>query len=207
MALAVVFCSYKAEGASRFELSLYDGKMSVRAGSTTIVDPNRTIVTNMPNGTAAGLNVWFGINSFLALGSQFGMHGANYQISLLDRSNTPDDSAREVSGKDNNPVGLLCEDLILRYQIGRIEPYIFGGIGWTLYIDDKSFSTDYGAGINIYLLKHLAVRGEFRKYHTTLNSAVSQLFTPSYSKWYRVDFPFSDRLDFKEIYVGLVYAR
>ncbi|MCK9420298.1 MAG: outer membrane beta-barrel protein [Nitrospirae bacterium] len=187
----------RAEMRTGLELGLFGGSVTANAGIQQNVDGGHRIATNITNGNIYGLRVGGNFNSNFGIEIAIADAGTRYNAYLFDAGGT------ERSSEENTSIGLININALLQFPIGRIVPFVTVGTGKSMFIDYNLSTTNYGAGVKIFLTRNVFLRADFKKYIVNGDHELEEIVDIRNGIYYVVPYAFSDQIQLKEISLGI----
>ena len=149
----------------------------------------------------------YNYNPHFALEMSLGGSSNDHTVRLMDSSINPPYEPEEVSTEETTDLLFFHGNGVIHLLKGRFVPFITAGVGWTAFIDELSFTVNYGGGLKFFITDKVALRLDIREFRTNLKGTIEQVHTPGWdpSKWGTEEVRFTDDLRFEEITVGISY--
>ncbi len=200
----VLICPYLlyADIKQGAEFSFYGGRLLANGGITgERADDSRTINTSINDGSAFGLRAGYNFNPFLGLEVTLGGSTNDYVFRLTDESMNP---PSDVSIEETTELFFLHCNGVLHLLKGWFVPFVTAGIGGFAYVDDYSFSTNFGGGIKLFITDRIALRLDWRQYYSEVKGSTSPIWA-----WSGIEpgkeFSYSEDLKFQEIGLSISF--
>ena len=138
----------RAEMRSGGEIGIYGGSVTARSGINNDHDGYIGTATSITNGAIFGIRLGGNFNRYFGIEAALSDAGTKYTAPLAEHTS----------------IGLLDFNALLQFPIGPAVPFVTAGAGWALFINYTIVATNYGAGMKIFLSKHVFMRLDYKKY-------------------------------------------
>jgi hypothetical protein len=201
-----------AQVSSGGEMTLYGGIISATGGTQVSDSRGNYLITTEIEDDGTGFGFLGGYNFNRIAGFEGGLVLAtnNHKATLVD--------ARPGIGGGENETNLLLflfGNAVVHLPVpGRVVPYVSSGIGMLGTVGPATnLAFDYGVGVKVYLSRRVAIRLAVNRLGSNLKDSIGQaVFTGrsqdrcdefDLDQFVCFDTPFTDRLRFTELIVGL----
>jgi len=178
------------------EIGVYGGALLAADGATQLIDGIGEIRTAIRDGGIGGVRIGYNFHPRFGLDMSVGGSTNDHMVELWALG-------EQLSTEETTELFFLHGNGIFHLLKGRFVPFITAGLGWTAFVDDASFTANYGGGLKLFITERITLRFDVRELHTELEGTIGVVTVGRNLVLIEEEIPFSDELRFTEITLGL----
>lgn len=188
-------------------IQLWSGYAQTSGGRYTALTQLHAVTSEIRDGALYGLKVGVPIGSHVETELALGNSVNGYEVSVIDPT-IPAEDDNVLGIESSDPLGHLQLNLNLYPFDAAVAPFVSGGVGWLLFVDDASFGWSYGGGLRANFTRRLSARLLYRRFATDFKGAVTFYSSVGWDpeNWGDIDVPFEDHLKVSEFSLALSYG-